>query len=218
MTTHEDVRQTTELNNSTDAAYSLDEKKKKADQPSSYLGEKKFRIPEVIKVKALATVDAVGLILIENDKNMAEIRIEGVGADARIKERTLCATVSLKNIALDDCLTDESKKHAVLSASDASKNLLDAKYETFSYLEERFPGFDAAVKAELRALRVVPLMPFIMHVKDYFLDGPLLKAVQSSEQATKAISDTYSGVADSVGNTMNSIVEDQLNTEVKKVY
>jgi len=190
--------------------------KKKDEGPKTFLGEKKFKIPEVVKIRARAEVDCIGLIFVENDKNMAEIRVESVRAEARIKERTLCAFACLKNIAIDDCITDPEKKHSMLCIDDTSKDLLDAKYETFSYLEEQFPGYDAQVHAELRALRVVPIMSFVMHLKDYFLEGPLLKAVQSSEQATKAITDTYAGVADSVGSTMNSIVDDQLNTEVKK--
>ena len=168
----------------------------------------KYKVPEIVKMKVTASVDLVELVLLKKNDRLAEFKISGIHCGVAQKERTMTVTAELESVTLKN---PNAEKTGSLYKYVIAKNVTDAKfvsvaYSTYSVEEVGYPGYDAAVEGTFRSMNIIPTLDFLVGIKNYIMDGPLLKALN-----TDAVKDTVRAkadeVSDKVGDAATELVE-----------
>eukprot|EP00026_Physarum_polycephalum_P000020 Phypoly_transcript_00020.p1 GENE.Phypoly_transcript_00020~~Phypoly_transcript_00020.p1 ORF type:complete len:3396 (+),score=660.90 Phypoly_transcript_00020:132-10319(+) len=149
------------------------------------------RKSELVKLKFAAKVNSLGVVLTESGKKLAQFAILGTQADLTMKDNSMLVQGSLRSVQLIDCTVPAENPYSkVITPRDESSKMLDFTFETFSPIEEGFPGWDSEVHLLMRAIRVNAVMGYIMRIKNYFL-GPMLAPILNAPPATPALSSPH---------------------------
>lgn len=77
--------------------------------------------------------------------------------------------------------------------------MLEWKFITYSKDFEDYPGYQNQIQATMRSIKIIFLNYFVMDLKGYFLDGPMMQSVISASREKAA--ETASRAAENVSKT-----------------
>lgn len=179
---------------------------RKAEVPVIVPG--KYKVPEIVKMKVDASVDLVEVVLLKRDERLAEFQISGIHCGLSQKERTMTAVAELENVTLVNPNADKagSLYKYVITKNDMNASFVNVSYSTYSVEEVGFPGYNASVEGIFRSMNIIPTVDFLVGIKDYIMDGPLLKAL-NTDAVKETVKASAGEVTDKVGDAATELVE-----------
>lgn len=82
---------------------------------------------------------------------------------------------------IDSMSQNEGYSKILSIVKEDSQHMLDFEFLTFSPYEGAYEGIDASIKAQMRSIRFFFINSFITELKNFFLGGPIMKALSKQK-------------------------------------
>ncbi|PRP88859.1 hypothetical protein PROFUN_00327 [Planoprotostelium fungivorum] len=155
--------------------------------------EQKVKPRSDITMKVSANIKQISIMLNDNEQVITEFSIKNIEVHLQMYDKIMEAMGSIEDMELVNVLGAARYQQILSVVTDetrdqSQRNMLDFHYNTYDPTVQGYPNYDMYANLSMRSIRLVFLNGFVTQLQQYFLQGHLMKTLQSMEKEDKAAS------------------------------